>query len=202
MRKKVENVPRAPDGSGLTRREVMVGAAVAALAVQVPLAKAATSRGSGQGARAVPTSSPIRRYMAAAATLGDGRLLITGGYDRPFDEKTSPKALNTAMIYDPVSGRCSSAAPMGVPRARHAAVTLSDGRVAVLGGLGMNATASVEIYDPQTNSWSTSAPLAQPRYDHTAAVVGQDVYVLGGSSQSMMSSVEVVRPSAESQRLP
>jgi N-acetylneuraminic acid mutarotase len=138
----------------------------------------------------------MARYMAAAATMGDGRILITGGYDRPAGPGAAPQPLSSAMIYDPASGQWTSAAPMGLPRARHAAVALSDGRVAVVGGISIQPTGSVEIYDPRTNKWTAGGALAQPRYDHAAAASGQEIVVMGGSSQTMLGSVEVVRPDA------
>jgi hypothetical protein len=83
---------------------------------------------------------------------------------------------------------------MQLPRARHAAVALKDGRVAVIGGISNGPTASVEVYDPGTDSWTFSKPLAQPRYDHTVASQGDTVYVIGGSAQSMLDGVEAVFP--------
>jgi hypothetical protein len=202
MQKKAENVPREANGGGLTRRQIIVGAAAAALATRVSIAGAAQSKQLRSLSRVGTGRTPMRRYMAAAAALGDGRVLVTGGYDRPLSATSTPSAVNTAVIYDPRSGTWSPVASMSVPRARHAAVTLADGRVAVLGGIAINPTSSVEIYDPQTDSWSVGTPLAQPRYDHTATSVGSDVYVLGGSSETMLTSVEVVRPGADSGRMP
>jgi len=135
--------------------------------------------------------APMRRYMAAAATLADGRILVTGGYDQPWTDEITPSPLNSAMLYDPRNGTWTTAAPMMTPRARHAAVTLPDGRVAVIGGMGLSATASVEIYDARTNQWRSAPSLAQPRYDHSAVLDGGNIYVLGGSAASMLSSVEL-----------
>jgi hypothetical protein len=198
MKKKSEHMTRAPSGT-LSRREVLAGAALAALAVSAPAALAAPvaqpRRKKNQPSR---TAAPVRRYMAAAAVLGDGRVLVTGGYDRPWDADASPSPLRSAMIYDPASGAWSVARPMSTPRARHAAVALADGRVAVLGGLGMAPTAAVEIYDSTTNTWVAAAPLAQPRYDHSAALCGGQILIIGGSSLGMLSSQETYDPAATS----
>ena len=122
MKKKFEHMTRAPSGT-LSRREVLAGAALAALAVSAPAALAAPvaqpRRKNNQPSR---TAGPVRRYMAAAAVLGDGRVLVTGGYDRPWDGDTPPSPLRSAMIYDPAGGAWSVARPMSTPRARHAAV--------------------------------------------------------------------------------
>jgi N-acetylneuraminic acid mutarotase len=201
MQKKSEHMTRGPNGGRgtLSRREVLAGAAIAALAASTPLALAAPARKGKQGFTALtPSQGPPRRYMAAAAALGDGRILVTGGYDRPWKDGVTSGALNSAMIYDPANGQWLVAASMSTPRARHAAVALADGRVAVLGGISMNATASVEIYDPAKNTWTVAAPLSQPRYDHSATVSGGQLLVIGGSSQSMLSSHETYDPTATS----
>ena len=75
-------------------------------------------------------------------------------------------------------------------------MTFADGRVAVIGGMSQNPTASVEIYDPARNTWQVGAPLAQPRYDHSAVADGDLVHVLGGSNSLMMSGVETLDPFA------
>ncbi len=183
--------PRGPDAPGISRREVLVGAAATAL-LATTASVAAQQRGGD--VRQTPTVAPARRFMAAAAALGDGRVLVTGGFDQPFKYGESPRALNTALIYNPRTGEFTSAAPMKVPRARHAAVALRDGRVAVIGGTSQQPTSSVEVYDPATDTWINSQPLAQPRYDHVAVYDGDNVYVIGGTSLSMVSSVETVYP--------
>ena len=190
-----ERKVREHEGGAISRREVLVGAAGAALiagaasVVAMPLPKQLSGT-----QRTVATRAPIRRYMAAAAVLGDGRVLVTGGYDRPWSGGKAPPALNSVIVYNPLSDTSSVAAPMRVPRARHAAVALRDGRVAVLGGVGLNATASIEVYDPWTNSWRLAGSLAQPRYDHSAVYDGNTIYVIGGSGLTMLSGVEAVHP--------
>ncbi len=185
--------PRGPDRTALSRREVLVGAAATALFATTASTSAQQFRGDVRQSRSV---APARRFMSAAAVLGDGRVLVTGGFDKPFAKGESPRALNTALIYSPQTGEFTSAAPMKVPRARHAAVALSDGRVAVVGGTSQQPTSSVEVYDPASDTWTNSQPLAQPRYDHVAVCDGNSVYVIGGTSLSMVSSVETVYPGA------
>ena len=175
----------------LTRRDILAGAAVTACVVAMPKALAAAPRALRD--RPMPLDMPLRRFMAASAALGGGCLLVTGGYDRPWTAGPPPNALDTVMILDGSGGQMWSAAPMIVPRARHAAVALPDGRVAVMGGIALAPTDSVEIYDPRTNTWELGGSLAQPRYDHCAVCEGGQVYVLGGSSLSMMTGVEILR---------
>jgi hypothetical protein len=195
MQNETENESDRSDCQTLSRRDVLAGAAATTLIAAAPALAVASRRGAGlPPEKAATTHVPLRRYMAAAAALADGRVLITGGYDRPWTDRGAPSALGSAVILDPQSGQLTAVASMSVPRARHAAVALRDGRVAVFGGVGNHPTASVEIYDPRTNRWQVGDPLDQPRYDHTAVSDGHNVYVVGGSSQSMVSGIEVYRP--------
>jgi len=179
----------------MTRREVLVGAAATALlAAAHGGAIAATRRSTRKRVQLPSTAMPLKRYMATSALMADGRILIVGGYSQRWTGANQPSPLKSAVIYDPGTNQVHSVAPMIVPRARHAAVALRDGRVAVLGGVGREPTASVEIYDPRTNTWQVGPPLAQPRFDHSAVSNGDAVFVLGGSTASGVSGVEIVHP--------
>jgi hypothetical protein len=178
----------------LSRREVLVGAAAAALVAGAKSVVASPGQRRIAGQAGSRSQMPVIRYMAASAVLGDGRILITGGYDRPWGRNETVQPMSSAVIYDPHTGEYTTTTPMSVPRARHACVALRDGRVAVIGGMGTAPTASVEVYDPGTGKWTTSTPLSQPRYDHTAAYDGHAVYVFGGSAQSMLTGAETVYP--------
>lgn len=194
MPKTHEQKARGPGGTLISRREMLAGAAAAAIVASTPSVLATSLRKKSPAATQVTRKTmPLVRHLAAAAALGDGRILVTGGYDRPWSEGDSPTALSSTGILDPRTGRWYEAPPMSMPRARHAAVTLADGRVAVIGGIAQNPTASVEIFDPMTNTWSMSKPLEQPRFDHNAVADGNSVYILGGSSQGVRSGVEVLQ---------
>ena len=200
MHKKTKKPSRALGPPTLTRREVLAGAAATAVAMTVPAALAKEPRpAKKKQSHASGSDLLVRRYLAASALLGDGRILIAGGYDQPWTDAKAPRPLRSAVIYDPATGSAIAAAPLAVPRARHAAVALADGRVAVVGGLGMTPTATVEIYDPATNKWRLGNSLSQPRYDHSAVTDGANIYVLGGSGQMMLSSIEVLEPYVSNQ---
>src|SRR5579862_8147890 len=86
MQEKDEGMIRGPGRDSLTRRQVLTAAAVAAVALNAPAVLAAPSkavqpsRGKFGGG-----SSRMRRYWSASAVLGDGRILVTGGYDKPWN---------------------------------------------------------------------------------------------------------------------
>lgn len=180
----------------LSRRDLLRGTVGTALIA----GGASLSKSAFAGTINVPAGtivgSSLRRYMAASAPLGDGRLLITGGYDQPWIEGRTLFALASAMIFDPSSQTFQNVAPMLLPRARHAAASLGDGRIVVIGGISSKPTGAVEIYDPTTNMWSPSKPLANARYDHVATSDGSAVIVMGGSSQAIASSIETIYPAS------
>ncbi|MCA8977693.1 MAG: hypothetical protein KDC98_23415 [Planctomycetes bacterium] len=100
------------------------------------------------------------RGLPAAARLNDGRYLFAGGVDG------TGAAIAACEIYDPATDTFTAVANMRTIRAGHAAATMANGRVLVVGGTNnftdlLTAAASTlntaEIYDPNTNTW-TAAP--------------------------------------------
>jgi hypothetical protein len=67
--------------------------------------------------------------------------------------------------------------------ARHKAfVAAVNGELYVAGGHNntSGAVADLERYDPATDSWSTLTPMPSARYQGSVAVLGADIYVIGG----------------------
>ncbi len=81
------------------------------------------------------------RYKQTAGLLPDGRVLIAGG----SDERDWNGALNSTEIYDPSTGKFSSAAPLNDARFKlpESSVLLKSGELIVAGG-----SREVEIFDP------------------------------------------------------
>lgn len=86
------------------------------------------------------------RRRSAITSLGNGKILITGGYN--------DGVLASVELYDPVTDTWLPTAPMNNRRYECMATLLSDGKVLVTGGhnLVSNITTN-EIYDPISNSW-------------------------------------------------
>lgn len=106
-------------------------------------------------------SVPVSRRDAAAARLGDGRVLIVGGFERPregFKGYATFPATAVAEIYDPVADSFRVVPPMHVARMDHVAVSAPDGSVYVFGGAD---ELRGERFDPKTETWSWTA--AAPR---------------------------------------
>jgi hypothetical protein len=133
------------------------------------------------------------RGGAAVARLGDGRVLLVGGWGG------GPGALASAEIYDPKTGKFSPTGSMGGPREGATATLLLDGRVLVAGGdnplvmgwspnfvamayhpgaggrnevprtaVGPAMLASAELYDPKTGKFSRTGSMTIGRTGHTA----------------------------------
>lgn len=165
----------APDELRLSRRTALSALGAAALAPKLALG------GSAQVKRAVALNTAgfeIARVNHSITALSNGTLLLVGGY-----EAFARVPVSSASLIDPVTGSSTPVSSLRTPRARHAAVLLSDGRVAVLGGIYMDALDTVEIFDPMTLTWSQGPSMLLARMDHSAAVVGELVFVTGGRNQ-------------------
>ncbi|MDA0988992.1 MAG: kelch repeat-containing protein, partial [Chloroflexi bacterium] len=114
-----------------------------------------------------------------ATLLNDGRVLVTGGGTR--GRYIAPDSLSHVDIYDPSTGKWSSAADMTTKRWGHTATVLKDGSVLV-----MNYK-SAELYNPDTNTWTVAGDLPRQHGDapggksHTATLLGDGrVFIVGG----------------------
>jgi Kelch motif len=82
------------------------------------------------------------RYGAAAARLGNGKVLVTGG--------STGNLTADSEIYDPVSNSWTAAAPIPTARIEAVAAPLPNGKVLVTSGntTGNTFLTDSEIYDP------------------------------------------------------
>jgi hypothetical protein len=91
---------------------------------------------------------------------------------------------------------------LGVPRDRHTATRLSDGRILLVGGQPAldESLAAVDRFDPATGLITPVAPLHTARHDHSATVLLDGrVLVVGGYTlpQQWLGDAEVYDPSAD-----
>lgn len=102
-----------------------------------------------------------------------GGVVWSGDYWSPVDR---------VDVFDAKTRTWTPGAPLHDARSDHAAVTLKDGRVMVIGGnVDARLLASVEIYDVRANVWTMAAPLPRPRTQHAAVVLNDGrVLVAGG----------------------
>jgi hypothetical protein len=134
------------------------------------------------GPMATPRGGP------AVAPLPDGRVLVVGGSDIAGDRS----AESTAEIYDPLTGRFTQAPAPTTSRLAATAVSLTDGRVLVLGhypgnvpGLSL-VSKSAEIF--------TLAPVERPVGCCAENPIVPSVIVVTGTTGSGQDRVSLVIP--------
>ncbi|MCZ6599037.1 MAG: hypothetical protein O7B99_15475 [Planctomycetota bacterium] len=124
----------------------------------------------------------------AASLLASGDVLITGGIEA--DSLFGFPVLDwtdACVRYDPVADALVPTAPLLVERARHAQLTLPDGRAVVTGGehtvgFELEVLADCESYDETSDAWTVEASLNGPRSRHELVDTGTDLVLLGGIS--------------------
>ena len=125
------------------------------------------------------------RWGASAVTLEDGRVLIVGGV---ASQESAPIEQASAEIYDPDSGRWTSAGTLATARSGFVLVALSDGGALVAGGLGDLATtglprlSTVERFDPGANRWSAAEDLPFPVVGASGIRLADGRVLLAGGS--------------------
>lgn len=125
---------------------------------------------------------PMRANHYLGTRLTDGRVLLTGGQGRPGE------ILRSAEVFDPRSGTFRRTGDMLVPRVKHAAALLPDGRVLIIGGSAAGYEGrytSTEIYDPTTGRFTPGPNIREGRYkirDAVATLASGGVLVGGGGT--------------------
>lgn len=150
----------------------------------------ATGRWTPAGSMSVP------RWEHTMTTLSDGRVLVVGGTS---SDGSSLPALQSAELYDPVSGTWTRTPDLGAARESHAATLLPNGQVLVTGGSGVSdCLASAELYDPVGGHWNPTGDMTGPRRFHSLTVLpsGWVLAAAGGDCTMVLSTSEIYDPSA------
>lgn len=128
-----------------------------------------------------PLPEPVHH---AAMVAWAGRLLVFGGY------RADGSASSKVWFLDPTRDDAAwePLPDMPTPRGAHAAV-LADERVHVVGGVSRfggrtELVAAHHVYDVRRRTWSTQPALPDPRDHLAAAVIGDELYVVGGRELS------------------
>ena len=131
-------------------------------------------------------SMGLPRMLHSATLLGDGRVVVAGGYN------------TSSELYDPATGFWSRTSDTLTTHRSHTATQLRGGLILLAGGT--DSSVSTEIYDPATGRWSAGGGLNVHRFYHTATPLADGrVLVVGGSDSeyagSVLSSAEIYDPS-------
>jgi hypothetical protein len=144
-------------------------------------------------------SMTVSRSQHSATMLQGGTVLITAGWG----VSPAPNNQSTAETFDPASGTFTATGSLSVGRNTHTATLLQDGRVLVVGGIGLIGTIQqAEIYDPSSGSFSIAGLPNSLRAAHTATLLPDGrVLIAGGNSGpplSPLASAELYDPSSDS----
>lgn len=126
------------------------------------------------------------RSGATGTLLADGRVLVAGG-GRP--DREPRRALASAELFDPATGRFTPAGVMAQERYKHGAVRLANGDVLVVGGSDIRdyggKLRSVERFDVAAGRFVPAGNLADPRFkigDGLLLLPGNRVLVAAGDA--------------------
>jgi len=130
-----------------------------------------------------------RRAWHAATTLGDGRVLVTGGaYGGDYPDLFTPNV----QLFDPETDTWESAESMTIGllqnnggRAAHGSVLLSDTQVMIVAGIGFGSgglpdLASSIIFDSTTGEWSDAGAMLNGRRNHATTLLSDGKVVVTG----------------------
>jgi uncharacterized repeat protein (TIGR01451 family) len=126
----------------------------------------------------------ISRSGATATLLLNGKILIAGG----SSDGTANGALNSAELFDPVTGTFTrTTGNMNAARLGATATLLDNGQVLLAGGANAAVLNSAELYDPVADTFTATGNLNSARTGAVAVLLNTGkvtgtVLVAGGSS--------------------
>src|SRR5947208_6442989 len=89
------------------------------------------------------------RLFHTTTLLPNGKVLVAGGCN-----DAGCLNLDSAELYDPVSGTWGLTGGLNVDRVEHTATLLPNGKVLVAGGFNRGFVSSAELYDREPGTWS------------------------------------------------
>lgn len=125
----------------------------------------------------------VGRHAYGISLLKDGRVLLSGG--QTVSNHLGGRGETTVDVFDPTTNEFHRVAPLHEGRSLHAQVTLSDGRVLVVGG----AQSSSELYDPALDTWTLVAERLPTTLKDIKAIELHDGRVLVAAGQDTSSGL-------------
>jgi N-acetylneuraminic acid mutarotase len=129
---------------------------------------------------------PMPRHHCIAAVVND-LIYIVSGRDVVIEEVHTE-----SFVFDPVAQTYEEVAPILTPRGGAAGGELG-GRIYVFGGEGNDDDPrgifhEAEVYDPASDTWMSLPDMQVPRHGFGAAVIGDRMYLPGGSTSQGIDS--------------
>lgn len=134
---------------------------------------------------------PVPRHHAAAATLPENTVIITGG----AEGRSGWSPTTDVWLFDFDGWREGPALPEG--RYGHAMVAIDD-TAYVIGGEG--GSASTLVFSFSDGTWSAGAQLPVARDHLGAAVRDGEIWAIGGRTDEVLTRVDIYDPEADSWR--
>ena len=141
-----------------------------------------------------------------ATLLPNGQVLVVGGESNVLDRNGYSTHLDSAELYDPISGKWRFTGRLHHPRSGHSATLLRDGRVLVVGGNHTEGLedmdpepANAEIFDPQTAAWTMTGDTRALGLPADSKLLADGRVLVTGNSLmgSNVVSVNVYDPAAD-----
>lgn len=139
----------------------------------------------------------VPRESHTATLLGSGQVLVTGGHS---GRRADIVIYGNSELYDPMTSTFTPTGTLSMPRHKHDAVLLADGRVLVVGGAeerdDRGQFASAEIYDPVRGEFTSLPDMRTTRYKfYGTSLLLEDgtVLLLGGAA-----TAEIFNPATNS----
>ena len=139
------------------------------------------------------------RASHGASLLGDGTILVTGGFRKAADG-ASQLYEETTEVFDPTTNRVTPGPRMKHARAGHVTASLADGSVLVAGGWNdRGALRSAELFDPRRGEFIEIGGLADERGGATATRLadGHVVVIGGGGEGRTVATIEIYDPATQ-----
>ena len=128
----------------------------------------------GDGVVSAIRSMTAKRAAHTATLLGNGKVLIAGGF------VGDGGGLSSAEVFDPTTKTFTSAENMTAARAGHTATLLPNGKVLIVGGYNGSYLDSAELYDPSTGKFTSAGKMVTPRSGHVATLLNNGKVLLVG----------------------